>query len=61
MTPYFLLKRDLKKGANINDSIYRLDRVLKKIADRGVKIFIILFREPLGLVCNDSYECQLYL
>ena len=62
MTPYFVLKRDLKGYNNsIEHSVHRLDQVLKRIADRGVKVFIILFREPLGLVCNDSYDCQLYL
>lgn len=40
---------------------YRLDHVLEQIANRGVKVYIILFREPLGLVCNDSEDCQLYL
>lgn len=39
LTPYFLLKRP----GNINDPEYRLDGVLCKLAERGVKIFIIVF------------------
>jgi phospholipase D1/2 len=50
ITPYFLLKRP----GNINDPQYRLDGVLKKIAERGVKVFIIVFMEPAMFVNNDS-------
>ena len=58
MTPYFLLKRPNKNEENHPD---RLDTVLKECGERGVKIFIVLFREPLDLLCNDSYDCQLHL
>jgi uncharacterized protein with GYD domain len=45
MTPYFLLKRDTKDGpVDIHDTTKRLDGVLKSLGDRGVKIFIMLFR-----------------
>jgi phospholipase D1/2 len=40
ITPYFLLKRP----GSIKSSPYRLDKVLKKAAERGVKIYIIPFR-----------------
>lgn len=62
MTPYFLLKRDPKNGPiSIHKTVNRLDGILKKLGDRGVKIFIILFRQPLGMISTDSYDCQLYL
>lgn len=44
MTPYFMLKRDLQRGTDIHQTTNRLDGILKKLSDRGVKIFIILFR-----------------
>lgn len=40
MTPYFLLKRP----DNICNRVNRLDGVLQKLGERGVKVFIILFR-----------------
>ena len=40
LTPYFLLKRP----DNICNRTYRLDGVLQKLGERGVKVFIILFR-----------------
>ena len=57
MTPYFLLKRP----DNINKRTNRLDGVLEKLGERGVKVFILLFREPMSMLCNDSRDCQLYL
>ena len=50
LTPYFVLKRP----GQITEKHNRLDGILKRIADRGVRIFIILFREPVNLICNDS-------
>lgn len=50
ITPYFLLKRP----GTITDPQYRLDGVLHKIANRGVKVFIIVFMEPALFVNNDS-------
>lgn len=57
ITPYFLLKRPNK----IADKKYRLDGVLEEIATRGVKIFIIAFKEPKLFVNNDSEHVQYYL
>lgn len=52
MTPYFLLRRP---GSIDNDNIEnRLDGILGQAAQRGVKIFIILFMEPAMFVNNDS-------
>jgi hypothetical protein len=56
ITPYFLLKRPNK----ITNKKYRLDGVLETIAKRGVKVFIIPFREPKLLVNNDSEHVQYY-
>lgn len=34
----------------------RLDRVLEKLANRGVKIYIIVYREPtIALNLNSNY------
>ena len=57
LTPYILLKRPHK----VTNKWYRLDGILKKIADRGVKVFIILFREPVNLLANDSEQAHFYL
>ncbi len=57
ITPYFMLKRP----ANINDTQYRLDFVLERLAERGVKIYIICFMEPSLLVNNDSEHVQKHL
>lgn len=57
ITPYFLLKRPGK----ITDKTYRLDGVLESLAKRGVKIFIIAFKEPKMFVNNDSEHVELYL
>lgn len=32
-----------------------LGKVLANIANKGIKIYIILFREPLNLLSTDSY------
>lgn len=57
LTPFFLLKRP----DDINHKHNRVDGILKRLADRGVKIFIILFREPLNILCNDSEQTHFYL
>jgi hypothetical protein len=57
ITPYFLLKRP----GTINDPQYRLDGVLHKIANRGVKVFIIVFMEPALFVNNDSEHVQTHM
>lgn len=57
LTPFFLLKRP----DDINHKHNRIDAILKKLGDRGVKIFIILFREPLNILCNDSEQTHFYL
>jgi phospholipase D1/2 len=49
ITPYFLFIRP-----NSLDSEYRMDKVLKKVAEKGVKINIILFLEPKLALNNDS-------
>ena len=54
ITPYFMLKRP----ANINDTEFRLDTVLSRVAERGVKIFIIVFMAPAMFVNNDSKHVQ---
>ena len=52
LTPYFLLRRP---GTISNENIEnRLDGVLGQAAERGVKIFIILYMEPAMFVNNDS-------
>lgn len=50
ITPYFLLKRPSK----IENDEYRLDGVLRRLAERGVKVYIIVFMEPKMFVNNDS-------
>jgi hypothetical protein len=57
ITPYFLLKRP----GTITDPQYRLDGVLHKIANRGVKVFIIVFMEPALFVNNDSEFVQTHM
>jgi len=49
LTPYFLLVRP-----NSLESDTRLDRVLLKIAQQGVKVNIIVFLEPKLALNNDS-------
>lgn len=53
LTPYFLLRRpgSILEEDNLKN---RLDGVLGQAAERGVKIFIILFMEPALFVNNDS-------
>jgi phospholipase D1/2 len=59
MTPFFLLKRP---GTILDSNIHnRLDGVLMQAAERGVKIFIILFMEPAMFVNNDSSGAQKHL
>jgi hypothetical protein len=50
ITPYFLLKRP----NSIESEQYRLDGVLQSLAERGVKVYIIVFMEPKMVVNNDS-------
>lgn len=57
ITPYFLLKRPNK----ITEKQYRLDGVLQELAERGVKIYIIVFMEPKMFVNNDSEHVQVYM
>lgn len=57
ITPYFLLKRPNK----ITDKACRLDGVLQSLAERGLKIFIIAFKEPKMFVNNDSEHVESYL
>lgn len=56
-TPYIIMKRP----NSIKDKHYRVDGILKKIADRGVRVFIILFREPMNMLANDSEQAHFYL
>lgn len=50
ITPYFLLKRPKE----LDDRSCRLDYVLETIAQRGVKVYIILYMEPKIALNNDS-------
>lgn len=51
MSPQLYLKRPYKENED-----KRLDRVLKTIADRGVKVYIIVYREISGtLNVNSEY------
>lgn len=57
MTPYFLLKRPKE----LDDRSCRLDYILESLAQKGVKIYIILYMEPKIALNNDSQFVQLYL
>ena len=50
LSPELYLKRPVRDG----DMSSRLDHVLKKIADSGVKVLIILYREVKLALYNDS-------
>jgi phospholipase D1/2 len=50
MTPYFLLKRPKE----LDDRSCRLDYILESLAQKGVKIYIILYMEPKIALNNDS-------
>ena len=51
LSPEFHLKRPV--GPTLNQE-YRLDRVLEKIAKKGVKVCIILYKEVTIALSNDS-------
>ena len=55
LSPELYLKRPVSKDKNQE---YRLDRVLKKIADRGVKINIILYKEVTFALYNDCRHAK---
>lgn len=50
LTPYLLLKRPTE----LDDRSCRLDYVLESIAQKGVKIYIIIYMEPKIALNNDS-------
>ena len=50
ITPYFRLKRP----GPIDDKKFRLDGVIQAAAERGVRVYIIVFMEPKMFVNNDS-------
>ena len=53
LSPEFYLKRPVNADQN-SDS--RLDRVLKSVADKGVKVFILLYKEvTFALTLNSLY------
>ncbi|EAR83685.1 phospholipase d1 (macronuclear) [Tetrahymena thermophila SB210] len=53
LSPEMYLQRPVNQYTNQET---RLDRVLKKIAERGVKIYIIVYREPtIALNLNSNY------
>lgn len=54
ITPYFLLKRP----NSIDQKQFRLDGVLQNLAQRGIKVYIIVFMEPKMVVNNDSEHVQ---
>lgn len=56
LTPFFVLLRP-----NSMDSESRLDRVLTTIAQRGVKVNIVIFLEPKLALNNDSEHAKQYL
>ena len=51
LSPELYLKRPVGKELNQE---YRLDRVLQKIAERGVKIYVIIYKEVTFALYNDS-------
>lgn len=57
LTPYFLLKRP----RDLDDRSCRLDYVLEAVAQRGVKVYIILYMEPKIALNNDSEFVEYYL
>jgi phospholipase D1/2 len=57
LTPYFLLKRPCE----LDDRSCRLDYILENIAQRGVKIYIIIYMEPKIALNNDSEFVEYYL
>lgn len=55
LCPFLYLKRPINlKGTKFADLRFRLDNVLKKAAQRGVKIFIILWEEPTRYLLYQS-------
>jgi len=42
------------------DTTYRLDMLLKRVAERGVKIYIVVFYSP-SVIPNDSDHTKLKL
>lgn len=56
VTPFFVMVRP-----NSLDSDYRLDKVLKRCAERGVAVHIIVFQEPKLALNNDSEYTKRYL
>lgn len=56
LTPYFVLVRPKPL-----DSDYRLDKVLKAAAERGVRINILVFQEPKLALNNDSEHTKQHL
>ena len=40
---------------------YRLDRLLKRKAEEGVKVFVVLYKEVPGTLSNDSYYTKTIL
>ena len=49
LTPYYILCRP-----NHIESEYRFDKLLQKVATKGIKVYIIVFLEPKLALNNDS-------
>ena len=57
LTPKLYLERRLALDRNCRNESSRLDLVLKKIADKGVIIYVIMFKEvELALGLNSNYS-----
>lgn len=56
-TPYLLLKRPRE----LDDKSCRLDYVLETVAQKGVKINIVIYMEPKIALNNDSEFVEYYL
>ncbi|CAK57722.1 unnamed protein product (macronuclear) [Paramecium tetraurelia] len=62
MSPDLYLRRPI--AIDQNDQINqdsRLDRILKKIADRGVAVYILMYLEPTIALKHDSNHTKLFL
>lgn len=57
LTPEIALKKPVQDG----ESEYRLDKVLGKIANAGVKVYVIVYHEVRLLMYNDSEHAKMTL
>ena len=62
MSPKVYLKRPVALDPNLRDQSSRLDVVLKEIADRGVKVYVLLYKEvPFVCPLNSKYAKEVLI